>query len=220
MAKKIGVLLAGCGVNDGSEIHEATLALLALDEAGAEAVCMAPDVGQPDVIDHVTGKPLAEQRNALVEAARIARGKIRNIASVSAKDLDGLVVPGGYGAAKILCDFAARGENAKPHPEVERLVRELHAAAKPMAFFCIAPALAAAIFHSMGIQATLTIGNDEATAAKLMTMGMKHESQPVEGVCVDRRNRIVSTPCYMLARGIREVRIGAERAVRALLEMA
>lgn len=220
MSKKIGVLLAGCGVHDGSEIHEATLALLALDEAGAEAICMAPDVSQPDVIDHVSGKPTGERRNALVEAARIARGKIRDIASVAADELDGLVVPGGFGAAKILCDFAERGEDARPHPEVERLVRQLYAATKPMAFFCIAPALAAAIFRSMGIQATLTIGNDEATASKLRHMGAQHEAQPVDGVCIDRRNRIVSTPCYMLARSIREVRTGAERAVRALLEMA
>lgn len=220
MSKKIGVLLAGCGVYDGSEIHEATLALLALDEAGAEAVCMAPDVSQPDVVDHLAGKPTGEKRNALTEAARIARGKIRNVASVSAEDLDGLVVPGGYGAAKILCDFAERGEDAKPHPDVERLVRQLYAAAKPMAFFCIAPALAAAVFRSMGIPITLTIGNDEGTAAKLRRMGAKHEAQPVDGVCIDRRNRIVSTPCYMLAPGIRQVRIGAERAVRALLEMA
>ncbi|MGH7152240.1 MAG: isoprenoid biosynthesis glyoxalase ElbB, partial [Planctomycetota bacterium] len=143
---RIGVLLSGCGVLDGSEIHEAVLTLLSLDRAGAEALCMAPDVAQREVVNHLTGAPVAgENRNCLAEAARIARGNIRDLASVKAEELDGLILPGGYGAAKNLSDFAAAGEGARAHPEVARLVLEVAKAGKPIGAICIAPATVAAI---------------------------------------------------------------------------
>jgi len=131
---KIGVILSGCGVYDGSEIHEAVITLLAIDRCGAEAVCMAPDIPQMHVVNHLSGEPAAgESRNVLVESARIARGKIQDIAKVKASDFDALILPGGFGAAKNLCDFAVKGSDCSVQPEVARLVRETVAAKKPLA---------------------------------------------------------------------------------------
>lgn len=219
MAKKVGVLLSGCGVMDGAEIHEAVCAMLALDRAGAEIVCLAPDRDQAAVVDHLQGRPVREKRNVLVEAARIARGKIRDVAKVTAADLDAVVLPGGFGAAKNLSSFAEEGEKAKADPGVAALIRGLHAAKKPIAALCIAPAVLAAVlgreFHP-----ELTIGGDADTAKKIEGMGAKHVVADAAGVVVDRKNRIVTTPCYMLATRISQVADGAEKAVRALLEMA
>ncbi len=146
MAKRIGVLLCGCGVKDGSEIHEAVLTLLAIDNAGAKALCMAPNGDQMHVVNHVTGQPVAgARRNMLEEAARIARGEIRDLASVKAGDLDALAIPGGFGAAKNLCTYAVDGVNCKVHPDVARLVREMRAAKKPICAICIAPVVLAKI---------------------------------------------------------------------------
>ncbi|MBI3855604.1 MAG: isoprenoid biosynthesis glyoxalase ElbB [Planctomycetes bacterium] len=219
MAKRVGVLLSGCGVMDGSEIHEAVCSMLALDRAGAEIICIAPDIEQASVVDHLKGQPVREKRNVMVEAARIARGRIRDVAQVKPSDLDALLLPGGFGAAKNLSSFADEGEKAKVDPGVAALLRGMHAAKKPIAALCIAPAvLAAALgreFHP-----ELTIGDDADTARKLEGMGAKHVAAEATGVVVDRRNRIVTTPCYMLAARISEVAEGAEKAVKALLEMA
>src|SRR5512133_2943461 len=157
--KKIGVILSGCGVNDGSEIHEAVITLLAIDRAGAEAICMAPDIEQMQVVNHLTGTPVAgEKRNVLVESARIARGKIRNLKEVKGNEIDALILPGGFGAAKNLCDFALKGAACAVNPEVERLLREVHQAGKPIGALCIAPALVARILGKE--QPTVTIGTD------------------------------------------------------------
>lgn len=216
-SKRVGVLLSGCGVYDGAEIHEAVLTLLHLDRFGAEATCFAPDVAL-EVIDHVKGTPAGERRNVLVESARIARGKIADVASARAVDLDALVLPGGFGAAKNLSDFATAGDKAAAHAEVARLIREMHAAKKPMGFWCIAPAVAAAVLRDTGVR--LTIGTDPDTAAALERMGASHEDQTVDGITVDREHRIVTTPCYMLAGRIAEVDQGIRHAVSALLELA
>ena len=145
---KVGVLLSGCGVFDGAEIHESVITLLALDRAGAEAVCMAPDVDQMHVVDHRTEQPVpGETRNVLTESARIARGDIKDVATVSADDLDAVVIPGGFGAAKNLCTFAVDGPNCTVNPDVQRLVVEMFDKGKPIAAVCIAPALIAKIFE-------------------------------------------------------------------------
>ncbi len=139
---KVGVVLSGCGVYDGAEIHEAVITLLALDRAGAEAICMAPDTEQMHVVNHLTGDVAEGQsRNVLVESARIARGNIKNIKDVKAADIDALMFPGGFGAAKNLCDFAVKGADCSVNPEVTRLVKEVMSAKKPLAAVCIAPAL-------------------------------------------------------------------------------
>jgi enhancing lycopene biosynthesis protein 2 len=219
MASKIGVLLAGCGVMDGSEIHEATLTLYFLDKMGAEAVCMAPDKDQADVVDHKAGAPTAEKRNVLAESARIARGKIRDVRSVKADELDAVIIPGGYGAAKNLCSFAGEGANCKVDEGVAGLLRAMHAQKKPIGALCIAPAVVARLFGP-DQHVELTIGTDSGTASALESMGARHRPAAVQEIVVDEKNRVVTTPCYMTARGIAEVGVGAEKLVAKILQMA
>jgi enhancing lycopene biosynthesis protein 2 len=216
--KTIGVILSGCGVRDGSEIHEAVCTLLAIDRAGARAVCLAPDRDQAGVTNHLTGQSQAERRHILVESARIARGEIGDVAKASSAGLDAVVLPGGFGASRNLSDFALAGAKAQADPGVARLLREMHAAKKPIGALCIAPAVLAAVF-GRDAHPELTIGTDEGTAEALQAMGAKHVAAPVTGIVVDRKNRIVTTPCYMLATRISEVADGAEKVVRALLEL-
>lgn len=217
-APRVGLLLSGCGVHDGSEIHEAVLALLALDRAGASVTCLAPNMAQHHVIDHQRGEVSAhETRNVLSEAARIARGPVTDLAQVHARDLDALVLPGGFGAAKNLSDYAFRGREMQVHADVARLVREMHDAKKPMAFLCVAPVIAARVLGAS--HPVLTIGRDVSTAADLTSWGAVHEAAEARGVVVDRVQRIVSTPAYMLATHIGDVAQGIEQAVRAMLEL-
>ncbi|VEN74608.1 isoprenoid biosynthesis protein with amidotransferase-like domain [Candidatus Desulfarcum epimagneticum] len=215
---KIGVLLSGCGKNDGSEIHEATLTLLFLDRAGAGIEAMAPNMGQHDVINHATGEMAGEQRNVLAESARIARGDIRDIQEVRAEDLDALVLPGGFGAAKNLCDFAEKGKDAVVNPGVRGLIREMAGQGKPLGAICIAPVVLASALSDKNPR--LTIGNDMATASALEAMGARHVECPVDGIVEDEKNRIVSTPAYMLGPGIKDVAKGIEKLVNRIVEMA
>ena len=217
MAKKVGVILAGCGVYDGSEVHEAVLTLLFLDRAGVNAVCMAPNMDQYHVINHLNGEPMGETRNVLVESARIARGEIRDMEAVRGGDLDALVIPGGFGAAKNLSDFAVKGAEASVHPEVARLLLEIADAGKPIGAVCIAPAAVAEALADRSPE--LTIGNDQDTAAAIEAMGASHHKRSVTEILVDERNRIVSTPAYMLGPGIKEVAEGIEKLVDQVVAM-
>ena len=220
MAKRIGVILSGCGVYDGSEIHEAVITLLAIDRAGAEAVCMAPDVPQMHVVNHLTGKPAeGETRNVLIESARIARGNIKDLATVKAADIDALILPGGFGAAKNLCDFAVAGPDCSVNSEVARLIKEMYAVQKPIAAVCIAPAVLSRILGNESVSHQLTIGTDKATAAALSKMGTEHIQCPVNEFVVDRKNKLVSSPAYMLAGRISEAADGIEKTVQALLDL-
>jgi enhancing lycopene biosynthesis protein 2 len=219
MAKKVGVILSGCGVYDGSEIHEAVITLLALDRRDVDVVVCAPDVDQMHVVNHLTGQAaVGERRNVLVESARIARGAIRDVAGVSAKELDALMLPGGFGAAKNLCDFAVRGPACEVHPEVERLVREVHEAGKPIAAICIAPAVLAKVLGDEHPE--LTIGTDAETAGALEKLGVRHVECPVTERVVDRERKLITSPAYMLATRISEVEAGVEKTVDELLAMA
>ena len=217
MAKTIGVLLSGCGVFDGAEIHEAVLTLLFLDRAEVNIRCMAPDVDQLHVINHLTQQEMDEKRNVLVESARIARGDIQNIADVQAADIDGLIIPGGFGAAKNLSDFAVKGPESQVHPEVQRLLSEMVEASKPVGAICIAPAT---LVRALAQQKPrVTIGNDTGTAAAIGTMGGVHIDCSVDEVCVDEVNQIVTTPAYMLGPGIKDVAIGIENLVEKVLSL-
>lgn len=219
--KKIGVVLSGCGVMDGSEIHESVMTLLAIDRAGAQAVCMAPNIEQAGVTNHLTGKEVSgERRNVLVESARIARGKIQDVKEVRAVDLDAVILPGGYGAAKNLCDFAVKGEHCHVQPDVARLLRDMLKAQKPIGVICIAPALMGKVAQETGETITLTIGNDTGTSSALKKMGVTHVEKPVTEIVVDRQHKIVSTPAYMLAQRISEAATGVEKLVGAVIEMA
>ncbi len=219
MAKKVGVVLSGCGVFDGSEIHEAVLTLLALDRQGVESMCMAPDVNQMHVVNHLSQEATDETRNVLVESARIARGKIQDIKDVKASDMDALMFPGGFGAAKNLCDFATKGKDCEINPEVERLVKEILDAKKPLAAVCIAPALVAKITGKQGLKAKVTIGTDEDTAKAIEAMGTEHISCQVTEVTVDKEHKIITGPAYMLATRISEVADGIENVVKELLAL-
>ena len=216
--KKVGVVLAGCGYLDGAEIQEAVLTLLAIDRAGADAVCFAPDVEQKDVVDHFATAPAAgERRNVLRESARIARGAVTKLSEARAADLDALVFPGGYGAAKNLSNFASAGEKAVALPDVTRLVKEMHDAGKPMGFICIAPAIAAAVFRGTSVHVRMTVGTDASTSATLERMGARPGLRPVQDIEVDPEHKIVTTPAYMLAERIGDAATGIEKLVDKVL---
>ncbi len=218
---RVAVCLSGCGVFDGTEIHEAVLTLLALDQAGADIICCAPDAPQAVVIDHRTRTPAPdERRNILTESARIARGNIRDIATVAAADIDAIIFPGGFGAARNLCDFAEKGPDCTVHPEVERLAGECLAAGKPIGAICIAPALLARILGRRGVAARVTIGTDANTADAIRRMGCTHCDCPVGDFVVDERHRIVTTPAYMLGRGPADVFEGIRKLVAEVLRLA
>lgn len=215
--KKVGVVLSGSGVYDGSEIHEAVITLLAIAREGAEAVCFAPDKSQTDVINHLTGEPMGESRNVLIEAARIARGSIQPIAQASINDLDALIVPGGFGAAKNLSSFATLGSECTVDPGLKKLVLEMHQAGKPLGFMCIAPAMLPKIFD---FPLRLTIGTDIDTAEVIEEMGAEHVPCPVDDIVVDEDNKVVTTPAYMLAQNIAEAAAGIEKLVSRVLVLA
>jgi enhancing lycopene biosynthesis protein 2 len=217
--KRVGVVLSGCGYLDGAEIQEACCTLLSLDRRGARLVAMAPDVEQLHVVDHVKGAPAAgESRRVLAEAARIVRGDLVELSRVSAKDLDALVFPGGFGVAKNLCSFAVDGRNMRVLPAVERLARDVRQAGKPSGYVCIAPVMAARLFGGEGVK--VTIGNDRETAAAIESWGARHVDCKVEDIVVDERVKLVSTPAYMLGPWIAAVATGIDKLVSAVLEMA
>lgn len=215
--KKIGVVLSGCGVYDGSEIHEAVFSLLAIDRQGCRAVCMAPDVDLA-VINHLTTQATGEKRNVLVESARIARGNIRDVKDVRAAELDAIFFPGGFGAAKNLCDFAMKGAAASVNPDVARLLQEMAAAGKPIGAVCIAPAFIAAVLGRQ-YAPVVTIGNEADTAAEINKTGAVHHDCPVTEFVVDRKNKLVTSPAYMLAERISEVYEGIDKCVREVVKL-
>ncbi len=216
---RVGVCLSGCGFLDGAEIHESVITLLALDRAGAEAVCFAPDAEQMHVVDHLGGEVAeGETRNVLRESARIARGQVVAAAAVDPAELDALVLPGGYGAAKNLSDFAVNGPACAVHPEVSRVVRAVAEAGKPLGVICIAPAVCAAVFQEFAPAVELTIGSDAGTAEALEKMGAKHVVCPAGEIHVDEGRNVISTPAYMLDSRISEVADGIEKLVAKLIE--
>lgn len=217
MAKKIAVVLAGCGVFDGAEIYESVLTLHALERKGAEVTCFAPNIEQMHVINHMTGEEMPETRNVLVEASRIVRGQISDLATANAEDFDALVVPGGFGAAKNLSDFAVKGSDMTVEPTFLAFAQAMHKAEKPIGLICIAPAMAAKI---CGENAECTIGNDKDTATAVEGSGAKHVDCAVEQTHIDLKNKLVSTPAYMLAGSISEAKAGIDRLVEQVIALA
>eukprot|EP01090_Pellita_catalonica_P021296 TRINITY_DN7935_c0_g1_i1.p1 TRINITY_DN7935_c0_g1~~TRINITY_DN7935_c0_g1_i1.p1 ORF type:complete len:241 (-),score=24.46 TRINITY_DN7935_c0_g1_i1:17-739(-) len=210
--KKVALVLSGCGVNDGSEIHEATSFLIHLSAQNAEVECFAPDV-LLTAIDHITGEEQGIQRDVLIESARISRGQITDLAQFNANKFDALCFPGGYGAAKNLCSFAFDGTNCTINTDVERAIQSFHNLKKPIAFACISPVLAALSIKGC----TLTIGNNSDVAAALEALGAKHIQQPVDGVCFDKKNLVYSTPAYMLDEPIHKVHQGIGNMIQRVL---
>ena len=216
---KVGVVLSGCGVNDGSEIHEAVITMLELDKANADMVLMAPNIDQLHVINHATGDEMSDSRNVLVESARIARGNIKDIAEIKSGDLDALIFPGGFGVAKNLCDYAMTGADCSVNPDVNRLIVDMYKAEKPIGVICISPAMMGRVMEKLEKKVDLTIGNDEQTANDLNIMGANHVNCEVQDIVIDKENKIVSTPAYMLAGRISEAADGIEKLVKEVLSL-
>lgn len=214
--KQVAVVLSGCGVYDGAEIHEAVLTLLALDRAGAQAVCFAPDKAQLHVINHLSGEEMPESRNVLLESARIARGKIQALSQADAEQLDALIVPGGLGAAKNLSSFATQGAECSVDPDLSKLILEMHKRNKPMGLMCIAPTLLPKVLDQ---PLRLTIGNDPDLGEVIDAMGGEPVICPVDDIVVDIENKVVTTPAYMLAQSIGEAAQGIDKLVSRVLDL-
>ncbi|AHI04913.1 isoprenoid biosynthesis protein with amidotransferase-like domain protein [Bdellovibrio bacteriovorus W] len=192
--KKIAVVLSGCGHMDGSEITESVSTLIALNQAGAEVFCFAPEKSF-SVVDHTKGEATEQTRDVFTEAARIARGEIQKLSNLHAKDFDAIVFPGGFGAAKNLSNWAEKGSACEVDADVRRVILEFHEASKPIGAMCIAPVLIAKVLGKEKV--TVTIGNDPGTIAEIQKTGAVHEECPVDDYITDRETKVVTTPAYM-----------------------
>ena len=210
------VILSGCGNKDGAEIHESVLTLLAIDRAGGQYQCFAPDVAQHHVTNFLTNEPIKEGRNVLLESARIARSDIKPLSAFKAEDFDLLVIPGGMGVAYNLCTFAADGEKMTVNADVARAVKSMHTARKPIGALCIAPVLLAKLVPGV----SLTFGKDEKVGLIAGQWGARTENTCATDIVIDRKNKVVTTPCYMLKARISELAEGIDKLVQALLQMA
>ena len=213
--KRFAVILSGCGVYDGAEIHEATLTLLAISKASASYECFAPDKEQAQVINHITGKTMDETRNVLVEAARITRGKIKPLNLFEPETFDSVIFPGGFGVAKNLCSLAFEGSECTVDPEVELAVIASVEASIPIGALCIAPALIVKILPG----AEVTIGNDPETVRVIEKMGGIHHKSDLSQVVIDPKYKLVTTPCYMLDAHIIEIADATQMVVNELVKL-
>lgn len=215
---KVAVILSGCGVFDGAEIYESTLTLLALDQADVHYQCMAPNIEQMHVINHLSSQSMeGESRNVLVEAARVARGDIIDIVDANPADYDAAIVPGGFGVAKNLSDFAVKGSEMTVHPQIKNFLQAVNEAGKPVGLICIAPVICAGIF---GAGTRCTIGTDESTSEAIKAMGGEPVNCAVDDIVVDEGRKIVTTPAYMLAERIRDAAQGINKLVAKVLQLA
>jgi len=213
--KKVAVILSGCGVFDGSEIHESVLTLLHIAKSGASYQCFAPDIVQMHTLDHITGEEMQPNRNVLVESARIARGDIKALNELNATEFDALIIPGGFGAAKNLSDFAVNGAEANVQEDVLKVCKAFAQAEKPAGYICISPAMVPLVYGA----AKTTIGNDAETAAAVTALGGEHITCPVEDIVVDEHKKVVTTPAYMLAESILEADAGIAKLVQRVIAM-
>lgn len=213
--KKFAVVLSGCGVYDGSEIHEATLSLYAISKNGGEYVIFAPDMEQHHVVNHITGKEMPEKRNVLVESARIARGKIKPLSEFRERDFDALLFPGGFGAAKNLSNWAFKGDESIVIPDVVHAIKAMVKAGKVIGALCISPVLLAKVLGDVQI----TIGADPSDAEMVEKTGARHVSTTHGQVVVDKKYNLITTPCYMLDASIAQIGEGAENVVREMMKM-
>jgi len=213
--KKFAVVLSGCGVYDGAEIHESVLTLLAIDRAGALYQCFAPDIQQHHVVNHVTGKEMPDKRNVLAESARIARGSIKSLSLFRTADYDALIFPGGFGAAKNLCDWAIRGDHCTVNPDVEKAIKGMFEAGKPIGAMCIASVILAKLFKG----SNFTTGDDPASENFIEKMGNKYSKTEHGEVVIDKVRKLFTTPCYMLDATISQIAEGTENIVKEMLSV-
>ncbi len=216
---KVGVVLSGCGFQDGAEIHESVLTLLSLDKAGAQVKIMAPDMNQFHVINHLDGTEMETSRNILIESARIARGNIVDVGTVSGAELDALIFPGGNGMAKNIFDYLMSGPNCEVIPDVYNLTQEMLQAGKPIGAICIAPVMMAKVLQTLGKSGQLTGGCNENISADMIEMGMTAVQAGPGEIVVDEENRVVTTPAYVEANSIKEAAEGIDKLVQKVLQM-
>jgi len=214
---KVGVVLSGCGFKDGAEIQEAVFTLLYLDQYGVDFICLAPDKIQSSVVDHYSGEQINDRRNVLTESARIARGEIKNISEINTNELDALILPGGFGAALNLSDFAKSGKDCQVDEDLAKLILSLNEQKKPIGFICIAPVIGAKVLGHKRVK--LTIGNDIGVSSALSEMGAIPNNCEVDDILIDKENLIVSTPAYMLGKSPKEVAKGIEKLVAEICQM-
>jgi enhancing lycopene biosynthesis protein 2 len=214
MNKKFAIIIGGCGHRDGSEIHETTMTMLAVENHGCRYELFAPDREQHHVINHLTGEEMAEKRNMLVEAARIARGQIKSLDDFNVNDFDAVIFPGGYGVAKNFFNYAFKGVNASTDTQIEQVIKVIRAANKPIGALCIAPVLLAKVLKNI----TVTIGNDNATAQDVAVMGSHNINTSHGEVVSDKVNKIFSTPAYMLNASILDIAEGANNPIATMLD--
>ncbi|KZN63045.1 isoprenoid biosynthesis protein [Pseudoalteromonas luteoviolacea CPMOR-1] len=214
--KQVAIIFSGCGVFDGAEIHESVLTMLHLEQQNIAYRCFAPNIDQHHVINHITGEEQAESRNVLTEAARIARGDITDLAQLNVDEFAALVIPGGFGVAKNLSDFAFKGAESQVLDSLKSVCQQFNAQNKPITYLCIAPALIGHI-HQTGTKAT--IGNDADTAAAVNALGATHIDCAVTDIVVDEQQKVISTPAYMLASNISEASAGIEKAIARLAQL-
>ena len=223
----IGVIFSGSGVYDGTEIQEGVFTLLSIKKAGAEAVCFAPDVDQHHVINHITGEEMQETRNVLVESARIARGDIQSLDAFDASQLDALILPGGFGAAKNLTKWAFSGPEGEINEQVKAAIVSMVKMNKPVAGLCMGPTVIAKALEGSGLSATLTVGSTEAPSPyeiDAISQGMEKTGatavmKTIEEIAVDKKNKIVTAPCYMMEADILQIRTNVQKAVDALVKL-
>jgi enhancing lycopene biosynthesis protein 2 len=211
----IAVILSGCGYLDGSEIHEATLTLWAIHRHGADFQCYAPNIDQHHVVNHLTGEEMVGSRNTLIESARIARGKVIDLADFDPDKHDALVLPGGFGAAKNLSSFAFDGASCTVNKDVEKAIIAMTERKKPIGALCIAPAVLSRILPGI----TVTIGQDKGTAEHIEKMGAHHTATTHGEIVIDKEHRIITTPCYMLDARVDQIGDGADKLIGAVLEL-
>ena len=224
---KIGVLLSGCGVYDGAEIQETVFALLAIEELGAEAVCLSVNKNQHHVVNHLTGEEMPESRNMLVEAARIARGAVHDLSTFDVSTLDALVIPGGFGSAKNFTTWAFEGPNGSILLEIKELIQQCISDKKPIAALCVSPVIVALALNQSDLQATMTLGTDKekspyeinAFSSGLSQTGVQVEMKTIREIAVDEKLKIVSAPCYMMDASIVEIRTNIQQAIQALIQL-
>ena len=224
---KIGVLLSGCGVYDGAEIHESVLTLLAIEEAGAEAVCLSVNQNQHHVVNHLTGEEMPESRNMMIEAARIARGAVEDSSKYDLSQLDALIIPGGFGSAKNFSTWAFDGPNGTILPEIKSLIQQFTSDKKPIAALCVSPVVLALSMGDSDLHPTMTLGSNlekspydiQAFSAGMEQKGVQAEIKTIREISVDEKLKIVTAPCYMMEASILEIRTNISQAIQALIKL-
>lgn len=224
---KVGLLLSGCGVYDGAEIQESLFSMLAIEEIGAEVVAISINENQHHVVNHLTGEEMSESRNMLVEAARITRGNVTDIEQLSVDTIDALVIPGGFGSAKNFTKWAFEGPAGNIHPTVKKLILGIVNAKKPLVALCVSPVVVAKALEGSAVHANLTIGSTAETSPYdingfsqgLESTGALTSMKTIREINIDRENKIITAPCYMMDASMLEVRKNIQQAIQALKEL-